>query len=150
MKPMRKQSPLAQHPLISGTKFDLGDGESMTEMQKTIHVGIWICTEPFRMLFLDFHERKPCHIGFDGGINLEETFRCPTFLIFSFQRDQVVTFRSLDSRRRYPISENPEKQDVKAPGQVLWYWPYWTSGGREILCGRSWNDQDSVCRGWIS
>lgn len=54
MKPMREQDSLAQHPLIPCRELDFGDGESVTEMERTIHVGVREVPKPFGKLLLDF------------------------------------------------------------------------------------------------
>jgi hypothetical protein len=54
MESMREKCSLAEHAVEAGTEFNLGDGEGMSEMKDTVHVGEWKVAEPFGELLLDF------------------------------------------------------------------------------------------------
>jgi hypothetical protein len=50
---MREQDTLSEHALVSGSKLDFGDGESMTEMQRAIHVRVGKVSKPLWVFLLD-------------------------------------------------------------------------------------------------
>jgi hypothetical protein len=50
---MGKEGAFTKEPLITSRELDLGDGESMTKMQRSIHVGKWEASEPLWVPFVD-------------------------------------------------------------------------------------------------
>lgn len=48
----REQHSFASHPLESSREFDFADGEGVSEMETSVHVGVGERSEPFWVLFL--------------------------------------------------------------------------------------------------
>lgn len=81
MEPVREKHPLTQHPLESGSVFDLRNRESMSKVERAVHVGEGEVSEPFWILFLDL-SRCEAFALLDGRcLDLEDTFSLPSSLI---------------------------------------------------------------------
>jgi hypothetical protein len=55
-----KQNALALHPLETGRKLNLGNGEGVTQVKGAVHVRVRESTEPLWVLLLDL-----LHLGLD-------------------------------------------------------------------------------------
>lgn len=101
MKPMGEQNPLSQQPLISSSEFNLGDRESMSQMQRTIHVGKWEISEPLGELFSDLSGREARELFLGWCVHFEDSFICPSFLVFLFQGLKMISFARLSHSSAY-------------------------------------------------
>ena len=82
MHSMRKQYTLAQQSLISGSKFDFGDGKSVPQMQRTIHIWVRKVAKPLGVLLPDLGRGQTVQLVGRWSIDLEETFFLPFLLVF--------------------------------------------------------------------
>jgi hypothetical protein len=103
----REKSLLSQHSLESTCELDLTDGESMTEMQRTVHVRIREGSHPFGLLRSDLgrsrslpRDRIEIRAGRFGSISLEELLFSPRLLSLLLELDDVVSLGSLEEHRR--------------------------------------------------
>lgn len=83
MEPVREQHPLAQHPLEARLELDLGDGESVSEVEGAVHVGEGEVSEPFWILFTDFCKRESFSLLWRWCGDLEDVFVGPSLLVFA-------------------------------------------------------------------
>lgn len=82
MEAVREQHPLPQHPLVSRCKLNLGNRESMSEVQGAVHVGVWKVAEPFGELLLDLDPGEALRLLEGRGIDLKDAFVLPPLLVF--------------------------------------------------------------------
>ena len=92
---MREQSALAQHALESCSELDLGDRESVSQVQGSIHVGIWEVSKPLGVLFAGLGGSQALHLLRRRRINLEDAFLLPSFLVLRLQGLQEVALPGL-------------------------------------------------------
>ena len=83
MHTKREESPLAEQSLKSSTKLDLGDGESVSEVEGAVHVGEGEVSEPFWILFTDFCKRESFSLLWRWCGDLEDVFVGPSLLVFA-------------------------------------------------------------------
>ena len=95
MEAMREQDTLSQHPLVSSSKLDLGDGERVPEMQDSVHVGVWKVSEPFGELFLDLFGGEASDFLWRWGVYFKDAFGLPTLLVLLLQGLEVVPLSCL-------------------------------------------------------
>ena len=50
---MGEEGAFTKEPLITSRELDLGDGESMTKVQRSIHVGKWEASKPLWVPYVD-------------------------------------------------------------------------------------------------
>jgi hypothetical protein len=55
---MRKEGAFTKEPLITSCELDLGDAESMTKMQRSVHVGKRPASEPLWVAFVNLSGGK--------------------------------------------------------------------------------------------
>jgi hypothetical protein len=97
-----EQGLLAQHSLETTSKLDLADGESVTQMQRSVHIGIRERSHPLGLLSSDLGWRR-CLAGDrlevgasrSRSIDLEEVLLGPSGLSLAFELDEVVSLGSL-------------------------------------------------------
>ena len=92
---MREQSAFAQHTLEPCSELDLGDRESVSQVQGSIHIGIWEVSEPLGVLFAGLGGSQALHLLRRRRINFEDAFLLPSFLVLRLQGLQEVTLSSL-------------------------------------------------------
>ena len=130
MESVREQHSLAQHSLVSGSKFDFGDRKSMAQVQTSVHVRERKVSEPFRVFFFYLSRSETCRLFFCRGICLENTLLRPLCLILAFQSNERVTFSCLQ-----PVSIVSNK--IRAKGSMTHLSKFY---------GISWSSHDSRCR----
>jgi hypothetical protein len=74
MEAMREKDAFSKHALVTGSKFDLGDGKSVAKMERTIHVRIWKIAKPFGIFLGDLCGGKASEVRNGWSINLEKMF----------------------------------------------------------------------------
>ena len=117
MEAMREQDALSKHALVSSSKLDFRDGESMAEMQRTVHVGVGKVSEPLWVFLLDLFWGETTELVLRGSGGLEETLLPPPSLVFLFQGLQVVSFSCLHANEC--LTRRNGVRDM--PVRVLWY-----------------------------
>ena len=95
MKSVGEQRPLAQQPLITRTKLDLGDGKRVPEVKGTVHVWVWEGSEPLGIFLLDLRGRESSQLIWGGSIDVENILVFPFLLVSFLEVYQVVTFSRL-------------------------------------------------------
>jgi hypothetical protein len=95
MEPMWKQGPLAQQSLESGSKFDLADGERVTEVEGSVHVREGEASEPLGVFFANLCGCQPFQLFLRRGIDVKQLFLFPSCLILFLQSYQMVALSCL-------------------------------------------------------
>jgi hypothetical protein len=83
MESMGEQRSLAQQPLIARTKLDLGDRKRVSQVKRTVHVGVREAPEPLGIFLLDLCGRQSGELFWGGGVDVEDLLVFP-FLLVSF------------------------------------------------------------------
>ena len=83
MKSVGEQHPLAQQPLITGTKLDLGDSKRVAEVKRAVHVRVWEVPEPLGIFLLDLCGGQSGQLIWRGSVDVESLLVFP-FLLVSF------------------------------------------------------------------
>ena len=99
MESVGEQRPLAQQPLITGTKLDLGDRKCVPQVKRTVHVWVWEVPEPFGIFFLDLCGRQSSQQVRGGCVDVEDLLVFPFLLVSLLEVYQVVAFPCLRSER---------------------------------------------------
>src|SRR5687767_419733 len=99
MEAMGEQNPLAQHPLVTSSKFNLGNRKGMSEMQASVHVWVWKVSEPLGVFLLDLFLGEASEFLGRGCIDLKDTLLLPSILVLGFERLEIVSFRRLEDRQ---------------------------------------------------
>ena len=95
MKPVGEQRPLAQQPLITRTKLDLGDRERVSQVKRAVHVREWEISEPLGVFLLDLCGRQSSQLIWGGGVDVEDILVFPFLLVSFLEVYQVVAFARL-------------------------------------------------------
>ena len=99
MESVGEQRPLAQQPLVTRTKLDLGDRKRVSQMKRAIHVGVWEVPEPLGVFLLDLCRGQSSQLIWGGGVDMEDFFVFPFLLVSLFEVYQVVALARL--RKEY-------------------------------------------------
>lgn len=100
----REQDPLPTHSFETGRKLNLADGESVTKMERTVHVGIRKSTEPFGVLLVNLLHRlagsEEFRVRVDTlrkrrGVGLKELLLGPRSLSGLFEVNKVISLVGL-------------------------------------------------------
>lgn len=109
----REQDPLPTHPFETGRKLNLADGESVTKMERTVHVGIRESTEPFGVPLVNLLHRlsgsEEFRVGFDTlrkgrRVSLKELLLGPRSLSRLFEVNKVISLVGLQQVSRFSYS----------------------------------------------
>ena len=95
MESVGEQDTLAQHPLVPSGKLDLGNSESMSEMETSVHVWVWKVSEPLGVLFLELFLGKASKLLRLGSVDLEDLFFLPSILVFLLERLEEISLGRL-------------------------------------------------------
>ncbi len=91
-----EESALALHTFVTSSELDLGQSESVTKMERSVHVGIWNGSEPLGVLCSDLIW---CHIDeaiiLRGGVDVKDMLLGPVILGLLFELLEEVTFRGV-------------------------------------------------------
>lgn len=100
----REQDPLPTHPLETGRKLNFADGESVTKMERTVHVGIRKSTEPLGVFLVNLLHRlagsEEFRVRVDTlrkgrGVSLKELLLGPRSLSGLFEINKVISLVGL-------------------------------------------------------
>lgn len=95
MKSMREENTLAEHALVASREFDFGDCESMSQMQRAVHVREREGSKPFGELFSDFSRRETSNLLARWRLDLKHALFRPLRLVLFLQVDQKVALARL-------------------------------------------------------
>jgi hypothetical protein len=95
MESVGEQHTFAQHPLVPSCELDLGNSKSMSEMEASVHVGVWKVSEPLGVLFLELSLGKATELLRTGGVDLEDLLFLPSILVFLLERLEVISLGRL-------------------------------------------------------
>lgn len=87
-----EEGALALHASVAGGEFDLGDGESMADVEAAIHIRVGDGTEELGLLGAESSRRDRVErdVGGAGGILFEGLVVSPNFLVLFLNRNQCV------------------------------------------------------------
>lgn len=103
----REEDPLPSHPFETGSKLDFTDGESVTKVKATVHVGVGERAEPLWILLLKFLHRLICleefgvrrdAFGKGWWIGFKVMTFLPFFLDSVFDIDKIISLVGLYSQ----------------------------------------------------
>lgn len=95
MEPVGEQDPLPQHTLVPRCELDLGNGESVSEMQAAVHVGKREVAKPLGELLSDLLLGQPSKLLRRWGVDLEGLFGLPSILVLFLETLEVVSLGRL-------------------------------------------------------
>ena len=119
MESVGEEDTLAQHPLVSSSELDLGNGEGMSKMETPVHVWVWKVSEPLGVLFLDLGLGEASELFRTRGADLEDTLFLPSILVFLLERLEVISLGRLEGGER---ALRGDGEDV--PGPAQWSEPW--------------------------
>ena len=92
---MGEQHTLTQHPLEPGCELDFRDGESVTEMQRAIHVRVGEVAEPFGELLLNLRGSEALGLLDGRRVDLEDPLLRPSRLVLGLELLEGVALAGL-------------------------------------------------------
>jgi len=74
VKAMGEKNALSEHALVTCSELDLGDGETVAKVERSIHVRKWKIAKPFGILLGDLCGRKGSKIRWGRSVDFEKMF----------------------------------------------------------------------------
>jgi len=67
----------------------------VSQVKRTVHVGVWEVPEPLGVFLLDLRGGQSCQLIWGGGIDVEDLLVFPFLLVSLLEVYQVVAFARL-------------------------------------------------------
>ena len=96
---MGKQDAFSQQTLIPCRELDFGDGECMSEVQRSVHIREREVPKPLGKLLADLCIGETCGFFLRWGIGFEDVLPFPVILVLLFQGLQIVPLAGLPIER---------------------------------------------------